>query len=338
MILKDTKEKKTRSFEIFEEKNFGTSMQTEANPFLDKLRKIHKVQSAKGGDIYCETFMPKGNCYGMIVIFHGFCEFCAKFDEFTYYMLKQDFAICRFDHRGHGFSARDIPTEPSKVYIDDFQTYVNDAHTVITEVVEPMAKEIPLFLFAHSMGGAIGALFLQQYPRYFKAVALSSPMFTLRVKGLPFWFERIFVKFVRYRRGAKSYIPSQHDFNAALEFDSEKRPTISEDRFAYSYAKRLSDERLQTWSGTMAWLDESLDAIARIKKKKNCKKISTPILLLQAEKDETVLPQGQNDFAVVVPSAKLLVYPNANHELYNTKNAILVSWYTDLIEFYAKYC
>lgn len=326
-----------RNFDFFSEHDFSERMQKEALPFLDTLRKISMVTSSRGGDIYCETFLPKTDCHGIIVIFHGFCEFCSKFDEFTYYSLRQNFGVCRFDHRGHGFSIRDIPNELSKVYIDDFQTYVNDAHSVIAEVVEPIAKDMPLFLFAHSMGGTIGALFLQQYPLCFTAAVLSSPMLMLRIRGMPFWFERIFVKFLRYIKNGKIYIPGQHSFKRDVVFNREKKTTISEKRFLYCYNKRLVDEHLQTWGGTLTWLDESLDAIVRINKKKNLKKIQTKILLFQAEKDEVVLPGGQNKFATAVPSVALKVYLDANHELYNTQNFILVPWYTDLFKFYDKY-
>ena len=37
--------------------------------------------------------------------------------------------------------------------------------------------EQKLFLFAHSMGGAIGADFLEEYPEYFNSAILSAPMF-----------------------------------------------------------------------------------------------------------------------------------------------------------------
>ncbi|MFI3258172.1 MAG: alpha/beta fold hydrolase, partial [Spirochaetales bacterium] len=306
-------------------------------PFLDACKTVHSVNSCKGGTIYCETFLPEADFSAVIVIFHGFCEYCAKYDELTYYMLRQGFAVCRFDHRGHGFSARDV-SNPYKVHIEDYQIYADDAFSVVMNIAKPLAGNAPLFLFAHSMGGAIASLFLQQYPDVFKTSVLSSPMFMLNILGLPFGLARIITKILCFFRGSKSYIPGKGDFPPHLTFNKSSKPSISERRFMYHYRNRLGNTRLQTWSGTLAWLDASLDAIAQLRKKQCLRQICTPIMLFQAEKDETVLPGGQNAFVKKVTSAQLVVVPNANHEIYNMKNELLISWYSQLFAFYREYC
>ena len=145
---------------------FARDMDERVVPFVNRLRKAHTLKTENGKDIYCETLVPETKkVRGLIVLFHGFCEFCSKFDEFTYYILQQGYALCRFDEFGHGFSGREIG-DSSKVHIERFQTYVDCAYEVVTKIAEPLAAELgktqddgkkrdggkalPLLLFSHS--------------------------------------------------------------------------------------------------------------------------------------------------------------------------------------------
>ena len=44
-----------------------------------------------------------------------------------------------------------------------YQEYVKDLHVFVDGIVKKRSKSGELYLFAHSMGGAIGALFLEEY-------------------------------------------------------------------------------------------------------------------------------------------------------------------------------
>ena len=45
--------------------------------------------------------------------------------------------------------------------------------------------DAPLFLFGHSMGGCVSALFLEKYPDTFKAAVLTSPMLKMLFGTMP---------------------------------------------------------------------------------------------------------------------------------------------------------
>ena len=65
--------------------DFARDMDERVVPFVNRLRKDHRLKTENGKDIYCETLVPDvKRVRGLIVLFHGFCEFCSKFDEFTY--------------------------------------------------------------------------------------------------------------------------------------------------------------------------------------------------------------------------------------------------------------
>ncbi|WP_428770666.1 alpha/beta fold hydrolase [Treponema sp. HNW] len=337
-------------FNPIDDRDFERTMQKEVEPFLNALRKTHRIRAKGGREIYCETFVPeilpagadgKKECRGLIVIFHGFCEFCSKFDEFVYYVLKQGYALCRFDQFGHGFSGRETKNS-SKVHIRSFQTYVDCAHAVVEQIACPLAadlsktahKKVPLFLFAHSMGGAVAALFLQQYPDVFKAAVLASPMLELNIPGMSNTTARLMLTFIRLFAGGERFFRKDGDFTGNYVFADYKKTICSERRFFYHFNKRKTEVRYQTWNGTYAWLDESLKAIRRIFKKGNLQKITAPILLFQAEKDDTVPLGGQNRFVELVPSARMIVCTGANHELYNGTNETVARWYPELFDFF----
>lgn len=340
-------------FEPLSDADFARDMDERVVPFVNRLRKAHTLKTENGKDIYCETLVPDvKRVRGLIVLFHGFCEFCSKFDEFTYYILQQGYALCRFDEFGHGFSGREID-DSSKVHIERFQTYVDCAYEVVTKIAEPLAAELgktqgdgkerdagkapPLLLFSHSMGGAVAALFLEQHPSVFKAAVLASPMLEFFPKKRSQNTAHLFVKMLRAVGKGKTYFPGQKKFDGSYSFSAEKALTCSKNRFLYHFNKRHAQTCYQTWGGTVAWLDESVKAINRIFKKKELKKITVPILVFQAEKDATVSNGGQNRFVEAVPSARLAVCPGANHELYNGTDETLRRWYPELFKFYDEF-
>ena len=331
-------------FEPLSDADFARDMDERVVPFVNRLRKAHTLKTENGKDIYCETLVPDvKKVRGLIVLFHGFCEFCSKFDEFTYYILQQGYALCRFDEFGHGFSGREID-DSSKVHIERFQTYVDCAYEVVVKIAEPLAAELgkkqnngkalPLLLFSHSMGGAVAALFLEQHPSVFTAAVLASPMLEFFPKKRSQNTAHLFVKMLRVFGKGKTYFPGQKKFDGTYSFSAEKALTCSKNRFLYHFNKRHAQARYQTWGGTVAWLDESIKALNRIFKKKALKKICDPILVFQAEKDATVSNGGQNRFVEAVPSARLAVCPGANHELYNGTDETLRRWYPALFGFF----
>lgn len=101
-----------------------------------------------------------------IVISHGFCEFAEKYKEVIYYFLKNGYSVYVPEHRGHGYSDR-IVVDGEKVHIEDYEQYVQDLHCFVKNVVELTEKR--KILFCHSMGGAIGVRYLEEFPLTFDA-------------------------------------------------------------------------------------------------------------------------------------------------------------------------
>ena len=127
-----------------------------------------------------------------IVISHGFCEFAGKFHEVMYYMYEMGYSVFFIEHRGHGFSDRaDCIHEWDRVYVKDYGEYVQDMHEFMEQVVKKHSLTHKYYLYAHSMGGAIGTLFLEKYPEVFERAVLSSPMLQVNFGKNPTWLVKV---------------------------------------------------------------------------------------------------------------------------------------------------
>lgn len=91
-----------------------------------------------------------GKC---VVISHGFCEFAEKYNEVAYQFLRAGYSVYVPEHRGHGYSGREVD-DPELVHVQSYDSYVTDFARFVETVVSP--GEEHRIVFAHSMGGAAG--------------------------------------------------------------------------------------------------------------------------------------------------------------------------------------
>jgi acylglycerol lipase len=90
---------------------------------------------------------------GTLVIVHGLKDYSDRYQDFALYLVKRGFRVETFDLRGHGDS------EGDRVRIESFDEYLADLDKVMAEV--KASNPGPLFLFGHSMGGAISTRWAQ---------------------------------------------------------------------------------------------------------------------------------------------------------------------------------
>ena len=169
--------------EIIHENEYLYRMNKEAEPYLELHRQEKYVSNAenfirgKNKDfsrkIHIQYYLAK-NPRGVIVISHGFTEGSPKYDEMIYYFLKAGYHVYMPEHMGHGLSYR-LTADPSLVHVDIWKRYVRDFLKVCREI-KGTHPDLPLILFAHSMGGAIGGISASWEPGLFQKIILSSPM------------------------------------------------------------------------------------------------------------------------------------------------------------------
>ena len=103
-----------------------------------------------------------------VVVVHGLRDHGSRYAELAAHLVGQGFAVYAFDLRGHGHS------EGVRVQVDAFEDYLVDLGRFV-ERVRQREPGRPVFLFGHSMGGAIVTLFTLEKKPDVQGLVLSAP-------------------------------------------------------------------------------------------------------------------------------------------------------------------
>lgn len=312
------------------QKNYKEDMIGKVEPTLKDKLKHGYVFGKNNLKLYYEKFIvenPKAN----IVICHGFGECAEKYYELIYYFIQEGYSVFIVEHRGHGRSQR-LGIDKSQINVENFNYYVEDFKTFIDEIVIPSGKNKELLLFAHSMGGGIGTVFLEEYTNYFKAAVLSSPMHEINTGKISKSLASIISKSMKVFGMKKKYLPGQTTYTGEKDFEGSA--TSSRERYEYLYQKIKENEAYQTGGSSVLWYLESLKATKNLVKEENASKVKIPVLLFQTEYDTYVNPEGQNKFASYAQNCQLIQIKKSKHESYFEKDEISLSVIEKILLFY----
>lgn len=321
-----------RDIVVMEGNEYLHNMKYYVSPALDTVRKSGYLYGADGVSFYYEYYINKDE-KAAVFISHGLCEFTSKYEEVIYKFLKEGYSVFIMDYRGHGYSDRAVG-DLSKVYIDTFDKYVNDAKLFVENIVYTKSLSGNIMMFAHSMGGTIGALLLEEYPELFKCAVLSSPMFEINFGKFSKGLASALAVTSRLLHFGKAYAPGQHTFDGKYHFETSST-CLSEARYFYIFQKRLADKNYRTCGATYGWSDAGIKAIKKLHK--NSYKVLVPVLVFQAGMDSLVMPKGQRCFANNTVNTQLKIIKAAKHEIYNASLPARVEYYKEIFEFYEKY-
>lgn len=112
-----------------------------------------RTEVAGGVELFGQSWRPAaGEPKGALVIVHGLKDHGSRYGAFAEKLAARGFAVYAWDLRGHGDSSGD------RVWVNSFEEYLGDLDHVLARVREREGDR-PLFLFGHSMGGAISTLY-----------------------------------------------------------------------------------------------------------------------------------------------------------------------------------
>ena len=284
-----------------------------------------------GVPIRYRTYRATGFSRGTIVVSPGRGESMAKYDELVFDWLRAGgFDIYLMDHRGQGFSGRML--EDTQVgHVDSFDNYVKDFREFMTDIVIPQARG-KRFLLAHSMGGAIAAEYLRQYPDDFTAVALSAPMFEINTAPYP---ETVALSLAKVMIGlgkGSEYAFGQKPFNPESSF--EENPLTSS-RIRWELNQSFSrDLHPETALGGVSfrWVSESIQATRRVRQKAS--ELKMPMILFQSGQDRVVKPVGQTDVCSKAAQCRLIQTASAQHEVLMERDELRGQAMTEILDFF----
>lgn len=281
-----------------------------------------------GRKLYYEYFLAE-NSRASVVIVHGLSEFTKKFYELAYYLLNQGYNVFLYDQRCHGLSCR-LTDRVDMLHVDRFEDYVSDLSLFISQVVTP-AEDKPIYLYGHSMGGAVAACYLTRQGETVRKAILSAPMFRPTTGTVWAPAARLGLGLLAAAQGPKTKFRLSQEFNPDHRF--ELAIDQSRARFTHNMSMRRGEKRYQSTPMTVGWVRESLAIGPRLLRRKRLARIRTPILLLSAQKDTVVRVDAHHLFARLCPTCQLVTLKDANHAMLSGKPEVLKQYLQQILDY-----
>lgn len=222
----------------------------------------------------------------VVVLVHGLAEHLGRYDELTSQLTKENFAVYRFDHRGHGKS------EGDRGYYSDFNELIEDVH-VMVEMAKKDLPALPVFLLGHSMGGFASACFGTKYPNKVKGIVLSGAL-TRDNKAL--------LQEIPEGLPLKEYLP-----NGLGHLICTDQGVVEDYMNDPLVLTEITAGLFYELKKGVAWLKEHKAAFV------------APVLLLHGCDDQLVLEKDSRDFYGDIASTdkELKIYAHLYHEILN---------------------
>ncbi len=330
---------------ILREEDYERTMTDVVAPYLEKRRRICYLDRGEGRKLYCAAYRAD-DAAGTVVVSHGFTETEEKYQEIIYYFLKNHYHVYMHDHCGHGRSYR-LAEDLCLVHVDSFGRYVRDL-LAVARLAKKENPDLPLYLYGHSMGGGVAAAALaassgfagtQEKPAgsspLFQKAVLTSPMIRPLTKGLP-WHVAAGLADLLCRMGRSGeYVPGGHPFDGKETFEAS--PSMNRERYDYYQKKREREPLFQMTAPSCGWLLGAAKLNVYLQSTA-WKKIRTPILLFQAEKDTFVVNREQERFVRKIneagrTEARIVKVPETKHEIFNSSTKVLEGYWKEIFRF-----
>ncbi len=258
-----------------------------------------------------------------IVILPGRTEPYRRYAELIYDLGTRGYSIYVMDHRGQGASDRLTPLHDLS-HVDDFDDYVADLATFVDRIVAPGSHR-KMFLLAHSMGGAVAALYLSRHPGVFAAAILVSPMFSLNLHGTSVTFAYYASLWKVLTGDAASPVDGMdgYRYNPNLTLEQAK-VTSSRARFDVFGQAMRENPRLTCGGVSYGWLYAAFVADAEIERF-GAKGIGTPVTIFKAGKDDLVNTEAFEAYCAPRRALCTVVsepFRDAEHEILQERDEI----------------
>jgi len=216
--------------------------------------------------LYTQRWLPENTPHAIVIILHGLTEHSGRHMALAEALADQGYAVETLDLRGHGRS------EGAWAYVDDFEDYLRDVDTLVAQA-RSRYPERSLFLFGHSMGGTIAALWTITRRPALAGLILSSPAVRLwQDSNLPL---NLLMRVLNRVAPKMATIPLRayeisHDPAVVRDYDRDPLVYRGGVRVRMGYALSQAARRLR----------ERAD------------EIEVPLLILQGTEDRLVHPEG----------------------------------------------
>jgi alpha-beta hydrolase superfamily lysophospholipase len=275
---------------------------------------------ASGVDVAYYRWNPEGPPKGIVLIAHGASEHGARYDRFASFLASHSFAVFAQDHRGHGNTSK--ATGVGIAGPNGWNGMIEDQHE-LNVLARAAVPDVPVVLFAHSMGSMMAQRYIQLYGDEIDGVVLSGS--TGDMGDLGGTIELIDA--IAKDAGADSPAPTFATFNEPFaptrtDFDWLSRDEAEVDKYiADPFCGDNHPLSLGYVRGLMSTLQEAWDPA-----NESALRRDLPVLFITGALDPVsqqsstiqLLEQRYKDHGLTDVTA--LYYPDARHELLNETN------------------
>ncbi|MCR4611434.1 MAG: alpha/beta hydrolase [Lachnospiraceae bacterium] len=315
---------------MISEKDFDEVMSTRIEPWINKEFTKRSISSYDGTKLAC-YYNVNPDEKAAVAFCHGMGEFFPKYYELAYVFYNMGYSVFFIEHRGFGFSQRAVE-RLDHIYVESYSEYVDDYKEFMDKVVTQYSKSHKYVLFAHSMGGGIGTLFLEKYPQYFQTAILSSPMHRMNLGQFKPWQVSLLGGLMKMFGQGDKIVPGQREFDGINVW--EKSSSMSKARYDFQFNKRLAVPEYTTYGGTYAWSAASVKATKKLLK--NAADVKIPVLVCQAGLDTLVDNEGHSIFKEATDNTTLKVFSDSKHEIFNATDEIREQYFETVFDYLDK--
>jgi acylglycerol lipase len=263
------------------------------------------IPASDGAKLFVQTWHPIESPRAVMVIVHGLKDHGSRYGEFAASLVANGVAVYAPDLRGHGHS------DGVRVYVESFDQYLEDLGALL-QFVRAREPDKPIFLFGHSMGGAIVTLYaIREKPRL-AGLILSGAALRADVSG----FKRFGTSLVT------ALSPKAGVFQLDLH-DFSRDPTV--------VAEGFKDPLVYQEAAPARTAKELLHAIDEIDA--HMEDVTVPLLILHGAADRVTPPDGSKELYARARSVdkSLKVYDGLFHDLLHEPERAKVT--SDIVTF-----
>ncbi len=249
---------------------------------------------------------------GTVLLLHGRAEYIEKMYETVTNLRQMGFEVFTLDWRGQGGSTRML-SDPRRGYVDDFDQYIVDLETCMSEIVLPDCPG-PYYILAHSTGSLVALLAAPQFGNRIRRMVLCAPLLHLAISE----GSQRFLKFIA---GTFTTIGLGEVFmhGGPTPDDSRSfagnRLTSDLDRYMRNTGFIRERPELGVGGPTAAWLFAAFRAMDRVEDPEFHSQITIPTLLICAGGDQVVSCAAIEELGGRLRSGSCLTIDGAKHEI-----------------------
>ena len=318
--------------DLITEEQFSRRFYKEVLPYLAERRTEGYFAAEENVSLWYEHYDTEVRpVRGTVVMVHGYIETLPKYYENVWYFLQNGYHVRQLQLRGHGRSTRHVK-DPYLLHITDYRFFLRDIDRYIHRLVlKQKTDDAPLYYYGHSMGGALGGLYLALRPGVFPKAVLSSPMMEIKRGKLRVKIEAPLVHAASHTPLKDHYAPGMRRYDGKWTFEHSHTATKARWDYIADYIDR--DEAYQTWGASWQTVRELFTITQVVRNPDICNRIRAKVLVFSASDDGLVERGGQLQFVSNVRSARLVDVPGTKHEIFTGSDEALRMYWDEIFSF-----